>query len=78
VPAEDPVAELEPRFSSDDATAIPWSEAFRALGSAEIYWLTTVRPDGHPHVTPLIAFGFGRGTFSQTRWRFSGEVAPST
>jgi hypothetical protein len=25
------------------------------LEKAEIYWLTTVRPDGRPHVTPLIA-----------------------
>lgn len=55
MPANDPVAELEPRFSSDDATAIPWSEATRALGSAETYWLATVRPEGRPHVTPLIA-----------------------
>jgi uncharacterized pyridoxamine 5'-phosphate oxidase family protein len=24
------------------------------LKTAEVYWLTTVRPDGRPHVTPLI------------------------
>lgn len=24
------------------------------LDRAELYWLTTVRPDGRPHVTPLI------------------------
>jgi hypothetical protein len=28
--------------------------AAQALKSAEIYWLSTVRPDGAPHVTPLI------------------------
>lgn len=26
-----------------------------ALEGAELYWLTTVRADGRPHVTPLIA-----------------------
>ena len=25
-----------------------------ALDRAELYWITTVRPDGRPHVTPLI------------------------
>src|SRR5262249_12427948 len=27
----------------------------RALESAELFWLTTVRADGRPHVTPLVA-----------------------
>lgn len=26
----------------------------RLLTGAELYWLTTVRPDGRPHVTPFI------------------------
>nr|WP_258024998.1 pyridoxamine 5'-phosphate oxidase family protein [Streptomyces bambusae] len=34
---------------------MPWSEAVTRLADAEVYWLTTVRPDGRPHVTPLIA-----------------------
>jgi general stress protein 26 len=51
----DPVAELEPQFSSDDATATPWAQARECLETAEIYWLTTVRPDGRPHVTPLLS-----------------------
>lgn len=52
---KDPVTELELRFSSGDATATPWAEASRGLQAAEVYWLATVRPDGRPHVTPLIA-----------------------
>jgi len=52
---KNPVAELAPRFSSDGATATPWSEANRGLDEAEVYWLATVRPDGRPHVTPLIS-----------------------
>ena len=52
---QDPVAELEPRFSSAGATPTPWASARGRLGQAEVYWLATVRPDGRPHVTPLIA-----------------------
>ena len=50
-----PIAELDPRFSSDDATAMPWETGRAVLERAEIYWLSTVRPDGRPHVTPLLA-----------------------
>jgi nitroimidazol reductase NimA-like FMN-containing flavoprotein (pyridoxamine 5'-phosphate oxidase superfamily) len=51
----DPVAELDPQFSSDNATPTQWAEARDRLEKAEIYWLSTVRPDGRPHVTPLIS-----------------------
>ncbi|MBI2706595.1 MAG: pyridoxamine 5'-phosphate oxidase family protein [Actinobacteria bacterium] len=50
-----PHAELAQQFSSPDATPTPWAEASRSLEEAELYWLTTVRPDGRPHVTPLVA-----------------------
>lgn len=50
-----PIAELDPAFSSPDATPTPWVDARRQLQAAEIFWLSTVRPDGQPHVTPLIA-----------------------
>lgn len=50
-----PVTDLDPDFSSPDATATPWAEACKELEAAAIYWLSTVRPDGRPHVTPLIA-----------------------
>ena len=53
--SKEPLAELEPLFSSKGATLTPWVEATARLEKAEVYWLTTVRPDGHPHVTPLIA-----------------------
>ncbi len=52
---QEPVAELQPQFSSAGATAISWATARAQLEGAEIYWLTTVRPDGRPHVTSLIA-----------------------
>jgi general stress protein 26 len=49
-----PVTMLEPQFSSDGATPTAWEEAREQLEKAEVYWLSTVRPDGRPHVTPLI------------------------
>jgi general stress protein 26 len=52
---KEPVVELEPRFSSDDATLTAWMEARERLERAEVYWLATVRPDGRPHVTPLLS-----------------------
>lgn len=50
-----PTPELDPDFSSAGATARQWSEARSLLVEAEIYWLSTVRPDGRPHVTPVAA-----------------------
>ena len=56
----EPEAELERAFSSPDAEApTPWSETEAALERAGVYWLSTVRPDGRPHVTPLIAVWAG-------------------
>jgi nitroimidazol reductase NimA-like FMN-containing flavoprotein (pyridoxamine 5'-phosphate oxidase superfamily) len=53
--AKTPTTDIDPRFSSPDATATPWAEGDNLLEQAEIYWLSTVRPDGRPHVTPLAA-----------------------
>ena len=49
----EPVTELDARYSSASAPT-PWAEGRALLAAAEVYWLTTVRPDGRPHVTPLI------------------------
>jgi general stress protein 26 len=49
-----PTATIDTRFSDPEAGPTPWPEAEHALEQAELYWLTTVRPDGRPHVTPLI------------------------
>ncbi|MFD3698284.1 pyridoxamine 5'-phosphate oxidase family protein [Streptomyces sp. NPDC058646] len=50
----EPRAELDERYSDPQATAVPWARASARLAEAELYWLTTVRPDSRPHVTPLI------------------------
>ena len=49
-----PETKLSPRFSSDVAVATEWAQGRRDLEEAELYWLSTVRPDGRPHVTPLL------------------------
>jgi len=49
-----PVA--EPLLShSDQSPPTSWTEARRRLTEADWYWLATVRPDGRPHVMPLLA-----------------------
>ena len=50
-----PTTRLDRRFSSENAASTEWEKAREQLGKAELYWLSTVRPDGRPHVTPLIA-----------------------
>jgi len=51
----EPTATLDPRFSDPASSATPWTETQRSLADAEIFWITTVRADGRPHVTPLVA-----------------------
>ena len=50
-----PVTELHAGFSSPGATPTGWAEGRRQIDEAEVFWLSTVRPDGRPHVTPLLA-----------------------
>jgi hypothetical protein len=50
-----PETKLDQRFSSPDATATGWSEGQQRVEEAELFWISTVRPDGRPHVTPLIS-----------------------
>jgi len=59
----DPSAELDSRFSEPDASPTPWEDVAQALEQAELYWLTTVRADGRPHVTPLIGVADGALTY---------------
>jgi hypothetical protein len=54
----DPVTSVDTRFSADDATAVTWAVAEPRLDAAEIFWLSTMRYDRRPHVTPLIAVWF--------------------
>ena len=49
-----PKTDLSSSFSSPGAQPTPWAEGRRCLADAEVYWLSSVRPDGRPHVTPLL------------------------
>lgn len=51
----EPATKIDARFSQPGATATPWSQTREALESAELFWISTVRSDGSPHVTPLVA-----------------------
>jgi nitroimidazol reductase NimA-like FMN-containing flavoprotein (pyridoxamine 5'-phosphate oxidase superfamily) len=46
-------AKLDSRYGDTDEPA-RWDQVNAVLESAELYWLTTVRRDGRPHVTPLV------------------------
>ncbi|WP_314174562.1 pyridoxamine 5'-phosphate oxidase family protein [Streptomyces winkii] len=52
---QEPVTALDARYSAPGAEPTDWETARDRLARAGIYWLTTVRPDGRPHVTPLLA-----------------------
>jgi general stress protein 26 len=50
-----PITTLDARFSESRAVPAPWEETQRSLETAELFWIATVRADGRPHVTPLVA-----------------------
>jgi len=54
----DPVTELDSRFSDPAAVAAGWEETRRTLADAELFWICSVRADGRPHLTPLVAVWF--------------------
>ncbi|MFJ7243319.1 pyridoxamine 5'-phosphate oxidase family protein [Kitasatospora sp. NPDC098652] len=53
--ANDPEVRFDERFSDPGAGATPWETVREVLESAQLFWITTVRSDGRPHVTPLVA-----------------------
>ena len=55
MPMSTPVTKLDERYSDPAATAIGWEETREALEGAELFWVSTVRADGRPHVTPVVA-----------------------
>ena len=51
----EPATELDARFSDADARPTRWEDTVRALETGELFWIATVRADGRPHITPLVA-----------------------
>lgn len=50
----EPITTLDARFSDSTAVATNWQQTRQVLEAADIFWLSTVRADGRPHVTPLV------------------------
>jgi nitroimidazol reductase NimA-like FMN-containing flavoprotein (pyridoxamine 5'-phosphate oxidase superfamily) len=50
-----PVTTLDPRYSNPAALATGWDETRAVIKAAELFWISTVRADGRPHVTPVVA-----------------------
>ena len=68
----DPITTIDRAHSgSPDSVATPWAETRRVLETAEVFWLSTVRAHGRPHVTPVAAawleetLYFGTGSIAQ-------------
>ncbi|WP_433047141.1 pyridoxamine 5'-phosphate oxidase family protein [Dactylosporangium sp. CS-033363] len=72
---------LDSRYSEPGATEVPWETVRERFAGAGVYWLTTVRDEGRPHVTPLIgvwldeAFWFTTGAEEQKRRNLHGNAA---
>ncbi len=50
-----PTTALDTIFSEPGTTATSWDDTREALEAAELFWIATVRADGRPHMTPLVA-----------------------
>jgi general stress protein 26 len=51
----EPVPEQDSRFGDPESPPTPWADVLHVLETAELFWISTVRSDGRPHVTPLPA-----------------------
>ena len=48
-----PQAQLDARFSDPEASPTSWADVRRVIEESELFWISTVRADGRPHVTPM-------------------------
>jgi general stress protein 26 len=55
MPMPTPATKLDQRYSDPAAIAVGWEETRGVLEAAELFWISTVRADGQPHVTPVVA-----------------------
>jgi general stress protein 26 len=51
----EPLTQLDERFSDPGTEPTTWAAARSVLEEAQLSWISTVRADGRPHVTPLVA-----------------------
>lgn len=72
---------VDRRFSDEEAAAPPWDVVEAMLRDAELFWLTTVRADGRPHVAALVgvwhdgSFWFCTGETEQKRHNLAAHDA---
>jgi general stress protein 26 len=64
--SDHPQAALDERFSSPGASATDWSQVESVLEAADVWWISTVRAGGRPHVTPLIGVWHERALWFTT------------
>jgi general stress protein 26 len=51
----EPITTFDETYSDPAAVAVEWSRTRATLETAEIFWISTVRHDGRPHATPIVA-----------------------
>src|SRR5262245_43367017 len=51
----EPKAEQDVRYGDASASATPWADVLHILERAELFWISSTRVSGQPHVTPLPA-----------------------
>ena len=65
---------IDRRYSIPDRPPSSWEDAERVLAAAELYWFSSVRTDGRPHVAPMVgvwhegAFHFSTASREQ-KWK---------
>jgi nitroimidazol reductase NimA-like FMN-containing flavoprotein (pyridoxamine 5'-phosphate oxidase superfamily) len=53
---------IDRRYSDAERPPTTWEDAERVLSDAELYWFSSVRTDGRPHVAPMVGV-WHEGTF---------------
>jgi nitroimidazol reductase NimA-like FMN-containing flavoprotein (pyridoxamine 5'-phosphate oxidase superfamily) len=77
MPNLSPATSLDARYSEENAKPTPWPDAVTHLERAGLFWVSSVRADGRPHVTPVVAvwmdgalyFSSGQASRSRRTWR---------
>ena len=82
---KEPIAELlfgpedATPMSTDETTLKPWAQACERLEEQAKYWLATARPDGRPHVMPVLAVWMdGRCTSARAQARARARTLLTT
>jgi Pyridoxamine 5'-phosphate oxidase len=86
MPMPAPVTTFDQRYSDPAAVPVEWEETQGVLAAAELFWISTVRADGRPHVTPVVAawaegaiwFSTGAGEQKFANLRASPHVVLTT